>query len=173
MALNQLFPQNDTYRVRPDDMDQQFLAIYSTILQNLRIMDSKAETLKHRSYGVIAKVLTAYTLGYVTDMWDDIPWSHAFNGALHPVHDKQEDVCKTLQSMLNYPTDHRPESLCPRHTTPLPLPPGRADLQPSTPAKRKHYGPRLVGRSINLGEMERPPKPGGLPFYNLQTTHSP
>lgn len=101
LALNQLFPQNDTYRVRPDDMDQQFLAIYSTILQNLRIMDSKAGTLKHHSYGVIAKVLTAYTLGYVTDMWGDVPWSQALNGALHPVYDKQEDVYKTLQSMLD------------------------------------------------------------------------
>jgi hypothetical protein len=101
LALNQLFPQNDTYRVRPDDMDQQFLAIYSTILQNLRIIDSKAETLKHHSYGVVAKILTAYTLGYVTDMWGDIPWSQALNGALHPVYDRQEDVYKTLQTMLD------------------------------------------------------------------------
>jgi hypothetical protein len=101
LALNQLFPQNDTYRVRPDDMDQQFLSIYSTILQNLRIIDSKAETLKHHSYGVVAKILTAYTLGYVTDMWGDIPWSQALNGALHPVYDKQEDVYKSLQTMLD------------------------------------------------------------------------
>ena len=61
MALNQLAPQNDTYKVRPDDMDQQFLTIYSTILQNAKIMNTKAETAGHHAYGVVAKVLIAYT----------------------------------------------------------------------------------------------------------------
>jgi hypothetical protein len=101
LALNQLFPQYDTYRVRPDDVDQQFLVIYSTILQNLQIMDHKAEGQKHYSYGVIAKVLTAYTLGTVTDLWGDIPYSRAFYGALHPTYDKQEDLYKTIQSLLD------------------------------------------------------------------------
>ena len=101
IALNQLFPQYDTYRVRPDDVDQQFLVIYSTILQNLRIMDHKAEGQKHHSYGVIAKVLTAYTLGTTTDLWGDIPYTQAFDGALHPAYDKQEDVYKTIQSLLD------------------------------------------------------------------------
>jgi hypothetical protein len=101
LALNQLFPQNDTYRVRPDDLDQQFLVIYSTILQNLRIMNRKAETQKHHSYGVVAKILTAYTMGYVTDLWGDVPYSQALDGSLHPVYDKQEDVYKALQSLLD------------------------------------------------------------------------
>ena len=101
LALNQLFPQNDTYRVRPDDMDQQMLVIYSTILQDLKIMNRKAEAQKHHSYGAVAKILTAYTLGYVTDLWGDIPYSKAFDGALHPTYDKQEDVYKTIQSLLD------------------------------------------------------------------------
>ncbi|HEY6901761.1 MAG TPA: SusD/RagB family nutrient-binding outer membrane lipoprotein [Puia sp.] len=101
LALNQLFPQYDTYRVRPDDLDQQFLVIYSTILQNLRILNRKAEAQQHHAYGVVAKILTAYTLGYVTDLWGDIPYSKAFDGALHPAYDKQEDVYKTMQSLLD------------------------------------------------------------------------
>ena len=101
VALDQLAPQNDTYKVRPDDMDQQFLTIYSTILQNLKIMDSKAEQNRHHSYGVVAKVLIAYTLGIVTDMVGDAPYSQAFYGALHPAYDKQEDLYKTMQSLLD------------------------------------------------------------------------
>src|ERR1700761_7228968 len=66
-ALNQLPPQNDVYRVRPDDMDQQWLEIYSTIFQNLQLLNNKAEGHGNHAYGVIAKVLTAYTLGIVTD----------------------------------------------------------------------------------------------------------
>ena len=101
LALNQLAPQNDTYKVRPDDMDQQFLAIYSTILQNLKIMDSKAEAAHHHSYGVVAKVLIAYTMGIVTDMVGDAPYSQAFYGALHPAYDKQEAIYKSMQSLLD------------------------------------------------------------------------
>ncbi len=100
-ALNQLPPQNDVYRVRPDDMDQQFLTIYSTILQNLQFLNNKAEGHKNHAYGLIAKVLTAYTLGIVTDMWGDVPWSQSLNGALHPVYDKQEDVYKALHVLLD------------------------------------------------------------------------
>ncbi|MBS1662969.1 MAG: SusD/RagB family nutrient-binding outer membrane lipoprotein [Bacteroidetes bacterium] len=101
LAINQLFPQYDTYRVRPDDLDQQFLVIYSNILQNLRILNNKAVSQQHHSYGVIAKVLTAYTLGYVTDLWGDVPFSKAFDGALHPTYDKQEDVYKNIQALLD------------------------------------------------------------------------
>ena len=101
IALNQLAPQTDEYRVRPDDVDQQFLIIYSTLLQNLRIMNKKAEDQQHYSYAVVAKILTAYTLGVTTDMWGDIPYSKALDGALHPTYDKQEDVYKTIQSLLD------------------------------------------------------------------------
>ena len=101
VALNQLPPQTDEYRVRPDDMDQQFLVIYSGMLQNLRILNNKAVGQGHHSYGVIAKVLTAYTLGITTDMFGDVPYSQALDGALHPIYDKQEDVYKTLQSILD------------------------------------------------------------------------
>jgi hypothetical protein len=101
IALNQLAPQFDTYKVRPDDMDQQFLAIYSYMLQNLRVMNRKADSVGHHSYGVVAKVLTAYVLGITTDMVGDIPYSKAFDGALNPVYDKQEDIYKTIQSLLD------------------------------------------------------------------------
>lgn len=100
-ALNQLPPQTDQYRVRPDDMDQQFLVIYSTLLQNLRILNKKAVEQGHHSYGVIAKVLTAYTIGITTDMFGDIPYSEALDGALHPAYDKQEDVYKAIHSLLD------------------------------------------------------------------------
>jgi hypothetical protein len=101
IALNQLAPQFDTYKVRPDDVDEQFLVLYSFILQNLKILDSKAEAAGHHSYGVVAKVLTAYTLGIVTDMVGDAPYSQAFDGALHPIYDKQEDIYKAMQSLLD------------------------------------------------------------------------
>jgi len=101
LALNQLAPQPDVYRLRPDDIDQFFLSMYSTMLQNLKILNSKAEQRGNHVYGAIAKILTAYTLGAATDMWGDIPYSQAFDGKLKVPYDKQEDVYKTLQSLLD------------------------------------------------------------------------
>jgi hypothetical protein len=101
IAFNQLPPQIDEYLMRPADYDQMFLSFYSTILENLRILNIKAEQNKHHSYGVVAKVLTAYNLGIITDSWGDVPYSKALAGHLTPAYDKQEDVYKTLQSLLD------------------------------------------------------------------------
>jgi hypothetical protein len=101
LAINQTAPQIDGYRLRPADVDQIFLSVYSNELQNLQILNQKAETNGNHSYGVIAKVLTAYTLGTVTDVWGDVPYSQAFNGRRNVPYDKQEDVYKTLQSLLD------------------------------------------------------------------------
>ncbi|MHA4811842.1 SusD/RagB family nutrient-binding outer membrane lipoprotein [Flavitalea flava] len=101
IALNQVAPQADTYLLRPADLDQAALVTYSTILQNLRILNQKAEKNGNHSYGVIAKVLTAYNLGVATDIWGDIPYSKGFDGKLQVPYDKQEDVYKTIQSLLD------------------------------------------------------------------------
>lgn len=101
IALNQLQPQVDGYKIAQDDVDQPWLTIYSGILQNLKIMNGKAQTSGNHSYGVIAKILTAYTLGVTTDMWGDVPYSNAFDGNFKPTYDKQEDIYKTLQDLLD------------------------------------------------------------------------
>lgn len=101
MALNQQPPQIDEYKMLPADYDQMFLTLYSTVLENLRILNLKAEEKGHHAYGVIAKVLTAYNLGIITDTWGDVPYSQALAGNLKPAYDKQEDVYKTMQSLLD------------------------------------------------------------------------
>jgi hypothetical protein len=101
IALNQTPPQIDEYQMRPADYDQMFLSIYSTILENLRILNNKAEASGHHAYGVIAKVLTAYNLGVTTDSWGDIPYSKALAGHLTPTYDSQESIYKTMQSLLD------------------------------------------------------------------------
>jgi hypothetical protein len=101
LALNQIQPQFDTYKVRPDDIDQMFLTIYSSILNNSKILNEKAETNGNYSYAVISKILTAYTLGETTDAWGDLPYSQAFNGNLHASYDSQETIYTDIQSLLD------------------------------------------------------------------------
>ena len=80
IALNQSQPQVDGYKLRPDDIDQAWFTKYATILENLKLLDAKATKNGHNSYGVIAKILKAYSLGIATSLWGDVPYSKALNG---------------------------------------------------------------------------------------------
>lgn len=47
--------------------------------------------------------MTAYCLGFATDIWGDIPYSQSLQGIgeLNPVYDKQEDIYKAMQTLLD------------------------------------------------------------------------
>ena len=66
-------------------------------------MPNTAKTDGKANYAAIAKILTAYTLATATDIWGDIPYSQAFQGVakIAPAYDKQEDIYKNVQNLLN------------------------------------------------------------------------
>ncbi|MEO6357437.1 MAG: SusD/RagB family nutrient-binding outer membrane lipoprotein [Ferruginibacter sp.] len=103
IALNQPVPNTGTYTVVNAEMDGDWSNLYVTCLNNLRILNTKAETDGLPNYSGIAKVLTAYCLGTATDLWGDIPYTSALQGSTEflPVYDKQEDIYTTVQSMLD------------------------------------------------------------------------
>lgn len=51
----------------------------------------------------IAQTLLAYNLAVATDMWGDVPWTEALQGAaiMQPKFDKQEDVYKAIFALLD------------------------------------------------------------------------
>ena len=67
IALVQIPPQLDEYLIQPSNVDAIWATMYTTILENARILNEKAEANKNYSYAVIAKILTAYNLGVLTD----------------------------------------------------------------------------------------------------------
>ena len=101
LSLNQPLPQFESYKFTTGDAEYTWGEMYINILQNLKRLREAATEHNNHSYGVIAKVLTAYTLGVTTDMWGDIPYTEAFEGNLHPAYDKQEDIYKMIQEMLD------------------------------------------------------------------------
>jgi hypothetical protein len=102
IAPNQPNPGIWNYQSFNGDFDGDWTNFYVVSLNNLRILNTKAETNLHWDYAAIAKILSAYSLGTATDLWGDIPYSKAFNitNFLVP-YDKQEDIYKTVQSLLN------------------------------------------------------------------------
>jgi len=101
LSINQPLPQFESYSFTTGNAEYTWGEMYINIMQNLKRLREAAEEHGNHSYGVIAKVLTAYTLGVTTDMWGDIPYTEAFEGNTHPAYEKQEDIYKTIQSMLD------------------------------------------------------------------------
>lgn len=90
------------YQVLSPDMDGEFNTFYVTSLNNLKILQNKAEASNKPNYTAIAKILTAYTLATATDLWGDLPWSEGFKGTanLKPKYDSQESIYKVIQDLL-------------------------------------------------------------------------
>lgn len=103
VALNQAIPNYGTYQMVPSDFDGMWNSIYTGGLENLKLLNQKAEGNGNFNYSGIAKILTAYCLGVATDLWGDIPYSQSLKGSenFNPSYDKQEDIYKTIQSLLD------------------------------------------------------------------------
>jgi hypothetical protein len=103
IAPNQPNPGRWNYQLFNADFDGDWYNFYVTGLNNLRILNEKAEASGKSNYAAVAKILTAYVLGTATDIWGDIPYSQGFKGSgnFTPVYDKQEDIYKSIQGLLD------------------------------------------------------------------------
>lgn len=103
IAPNQLNPGVWNYQLYNVDLDGDFYYTYVVCLNNLKQLTDKATSDGNTNYSSIAKILTAYTLGLATDQWGDIPYSKGLAGIsnLTPAYDAQEDIYKTMQSLLD------------------------------------------------------------------------
>lgn len=76
--------------------------IYLTALNNLDVMEEKAQEADASHYLGIVKVMQAYNLSLATHAWEDIPWSEALQeNEFTPQYDSQEDVYGAIQQLLD------------------------------------------------------------------------
>lgn len=103
IALNQVAPNAGTYLMYNIDMDGDWNNVYVRTLNNLNLLKNKAAANGNSKYSAIAKILTAYTLGYATDAWGDLPYSKAFLGVevANPSYDSQQQIYVQIQSLLD------------------------------------------------------------------------
>ena len=102
IAPNQENPGNWNYRLFNSYFDGDWNSFYVVGLNNLRIMNEKAEASGKSNYAAIAKILSAYVLGTATDLWGDVPYSQGFKGTenLTPAYDSQKDIYQSVQDLL-------------------------------------------------------------------------
>lgn len=100
---NQPMPNTVNYFVTSSTFDDFWSSFYVVELNNLHLLNVQATGNGNSMYAGIAKILTAYTLGSATDLWGDIPYSQAFGGTGNttPSYDKQEDIYKSIQALLD------------------------------------------------------------------------
>jgi hypothetical protein len=90
------------YYLREGDINNQWNTNYSTTMMNLKKIEAKA-TGTHPYYQGIAQILLANSLGVCTDVWNDIPYSQAFQGSANftPVFDSQQSIYQEIQALLD------------------------------------------------------------------------
>jgi len=101
IAPNQPNPGIWNYQSFNADFDGDWYVFYVVCLNNLKILNEKAESGGNLNYAAIAKILTAYTLGTATDYWNEIPYSKGFDKSNFLVpYDSQESIYDTVQALL-------------------------------------------------------------------------
>lgn len=80
-----------------------FQDYYNGPMINLRKMIDIAEEEGQENYAGIGKTLMALSLGNVTSLWGDVPYSEALEGSdnLSPKYDSQQSVYESIQSLLD------------------------------------------------------------------------
>jgi hypothetical protein len=95
----------DRYNYTQSDVDNVWKwNMYAGPMKDLYEMMKKADLEKAPHYKGVAEVMMALSLGYMTDLFGDVPYSDAFqgNGALAPKFDLQQTIYNvTLPALLN------------------------------------------------------------------------
>lgn len=95
----------DQYNVSTEDFQIQtaWQNLYSGALQDYKVIIDQATEENNPRYVGVAKILTAYTYSMMVDMWGDIPFSEALNGAgiQYPIYDDDAAIYPHLITMLD------------------------------------------------------------------------
>ncbi len=92
-----------TYTTSPGYFNSTWANFYTNVLDELQIVQRTATAQQLPYYSGIARVLTAYSYGTLTDLFGDIPYKEALNGnsVTNPKYDGQADIYKDLQAQLD------------------------------------------------------------------------
>ena len=91
------------YVVNEGEINNEWNLIYGTTLMNGHILNRDFAN-DYPYYNGIGQILTALNLGYVTDMWGDVPYDNAFlaaDGSKAPKYNTQEEIYQRLQTILD------------------------------------------------------------------------
>jgi hypothetical protein len=100
-AARQAATMGKNYKITEADVDNAWSSAYSGFMNDLKLFIDKTGNENPQARGV-GKVLLAYAIGTVSDLWGDVPYSEAFQGnaALKPKYDTQESIYAAISTLL-------------------------------------------------------------------------
>lgn len=92
------------YQLMPSDVNNLWNGVYTELFMNTKILLNKAQELGSPYNEGVAKILIASSLGKMTDVFGDMPFSQGFRGnenILTPAFDTQEEIYDTILVILD------------------------------------------------------------------------
>lgn len=102
LSFNGVPPSDDNYDVDESDVNNlwEFWA-YTAVMNNTRKLYTQADADSNFAYSGIARIIEAWTLNVVTDLWNEAPYSEAFNPSnTTPAYDNQEAIYNNIFALL-------------------------------------------------------------------------
>lgn len=94
----------EVYNYTESDVNNLYNTLSATVMKNLEIMQRKSIETNSPHYEGVTNILTAFTLGEMTDVWGDVPYYEAFKaditGNRTPKYDAQQKLYATMDSLL-------------------------------------------------------------------------
>ncbi|MXV16092.1 SusD/RagB family nutrient-binding outer membrane lipoprotein [Hufsiella ginkgonis] len=98
-------PHEGNYLITANDVNNFWrTSSYTHIMKTANDMIALAKTNNNPRYSAIGKIMLAWNMSYVTDAFGDAPLTEAFkgeSGIIKPKYDKQEDIYKAIQVLLD------------------------------------------------------------------------
>lgn len=102
-------PSSDNYDFDESDPNNFWNTIYTEVLNNAKELGELAEENENYSYAGISKVIQAWSFAILTDLWDEVPYSEAFDplpeGTATPAYDSQEFIYSEIFRLLEEALD--------------------------------------------------------------------
>ena len=103
-TYNAVLPHYDNYQVTENDVNNLWTFYsYPQIMQNCKILSEKATANKALNYSAIAKIIWAWNMSIVTDLYGNAPFSEALQADQFPTpkYDTQESIYDGIQTLLD------------------------------------------------------------------------
>ncbi len=103
-TYNAVLPHYDNYQVTENDVNNLWtFYAYPQIMQNCKVLVEKATESNARNYSAIARIIWAWQLSIVTDLYGNVPNSEALQPEEfpQPKYDAQEEVYAAIQTLLD------------------------------------------------------------------------
>jgi hypothetical protein len=105
-GANSQSQQYYAYNFNPGVFDNVWPDLYTSTLENNYTLMKISDAGGYNTYAGISRIIMAYTLQVMVDIWGDLPYSQAFQGnadnaIFHPTYDKALGLYDSIASLIN------------------------------------------------------------------------